>query len=95
MELGPGITPPRKISGKPPTYPPMAKRLHQEGTVSIRMVVTEEGNPIELEVVESAGSILDEAVLKAVQAWKFEPAKKDGAPVRVYYTIRQTFRIGS
>jgi TonB family protein len=94
-ELGPGITPPKKISGQSPTYPPMAKRMRQEGTVEVRMIVTEEGVPIELEVTGSASAILDEAVMKAVQEWRFEPAKKDGSPVRVYYTIRQTFRIGS
>jgi protein TonB len=94
-ELGPGVTPPKKISGRLPTYPSMAKRKRQEGTVEIRMVVTEEGNPIELEVTGSASAILDETVLKAVQEWKFEPAQKDGSPVRVYYTVRQTSRIGS
>lgn len=95
LEISAGITPPRKLSGDTPNYPPMAKQMDQEGTVSIRLIVTEDGQPIELEVVESAGPILDGAVMRAVRSWTFEPAKKDGAPVRVYFTVRQTFRIGS
>jgi protein TonB len=58
------------------------------------MIVTEEGLPTELEVIESAGQLLDEAVLNAVQKWKFEPGKKDGVPVKVRHVIRQSFRIG-
>jgi protein TonB len=72
LEIETGITPPRKISDDTPSYPPLAKRLNQEGTVSLRLIVTEEGDPIELEIVESAGPILDAAVREAVQKWEFE-----------------------
>ena len=57
------------------------------------MIVTEDGEPLDLAVVESAGDILDQAVLDAVGEWRFEPALKDGVKVRVPWTIRQTFRL--
>jgi TonB family protein len=92
--VGPGVTPPKRISGSPPRYPERARQRKQEGRVTIQMIVTEEGVPTELEVIESAGQLLDEAVLNAVKKWTFEPGKKDGVPVKVRHVIRQSFRIG-
>jgi TonB family protein len=59
------------------------------------MVISETGVPEELQVVESGGPILDEAVLKAVSEWRFEPPSRDGRPVRLRYRIRQHFRLES
>ena len=57
------------------------------------MIVDETGVPTDLRVVESAGPILDEAVLKAVRTWRFEPARKDGVRVKVRWQVRQTYEI--
>ena len=43
-------------------------------------------------MAESAGPILDEAVLKAVRTWRFEPARKDGVRVKVRWQVRQTYK---
>ncbi len=59
------------------------------------MIITEEGEPIDVTIVESAGAILDAAVLDAIEGWRFEPATKDGVKVRVRWVIRQTFRLKS
>jgi TonB family protein len=93
VEVGPGVTSPRRISGSSAGYPPAAEKAHLEGTVAVDMVVTEKGEPVELRIVESAGEILDKAVLDAVKTWRFEPARKDGIKVRVHWPIRQQFRI--
>jgi TonB family protein len=93
VELGPGVTSPRRISGSSAGYPAAAEKTHLEGTVAVDMIVTETGAPVELRVVESAGEILDKAVLDAVRTWRFEPALKNGIKVRVHWTIRQQFRI--
>ena len=45
-----------------------------------------------LSVVESAGPVLDEAVLDAVRGWRFEPATKAGVRVKVRWTARQTYK---
>jgi serine/threonine-protein kinase len=95
VELGPEVTAPRKISGNPASYPPAAMRARLQGAVTIQMIVTERGEPKELKVVESAGDILDEAVLKAVREWRYEPGMKDGVKVKVRLLVRQSFRLGS
>ena len=63
--------------------------------MTVAFIVTEEGVPTELRIVESAGEILDSAVFDAVAEWRYEPAEKDGARVRVQLMVRQTFRLGS
>ena len=93
VELGPNDTPAKHISGRAPGYPPMARRLKQQGRVTIEFVVTEEGVPTELVVIESAGAILDKAVLDSLHKWRYEPAKRNNEPVRVKIRVRQHFKL--
>jgi TonB family protein len=95
VALKPNDTPAKHISGKAPGYPPMARKLKQQGRVTIEFVVTEEGVPTELVVVESAGAILDKAVLDALAKWRYEPAMRNNEPVRVKMRVRQRFRLGT
>jgi eukaryotic-like serine/threonine-protein kinase len=92
VELGPGVTPPVRISGGPASYPRRARQRREYGTVAVELIVDETGMPRDLRVVESAGPILDEAVLDAIRTWRFEPARKDGVKVKVPWTVRQTYR---
>lgn len=94
VELGADVTPPRKISGETAAYPARAQKNHMQGLVVVEMIVTETGEPTEVRIVESAGEILDRAVLDAVKTWRFEPARKDGLKVRVRWPVRQRFEIG-
>jgi len=92
VELGPDVTPPKRISGTIARYPDEARRAKKSGTVTVEMLVNEKGEPSELKVVESAGDILDKAVLEAVGTWRFEPAQKQGVKVKVRVQARHTFR---
>jgi serine/threonine-protein kinase len=92
VSLGLGVTPPRKISGEPAAYPEDARPQNLQGAVTVDMVITETGVPIEIAVVESAGEPLNRALLDAVGAWRFAPARKDGVDVRVHWRVRQIFR---
>jgi protein TonB len=76
--MGPGVTPPRKVRGPAADYPERARQRNLEGTVTLSLTVDENGLPQEVAVVESAGPVLDAAVLDAVRRWVFEPARKDG-----------------
>jgi TonB family protein len=95
VEAGPGVAPPRRISGEAAPYPEIAKRLRLEGSVTVEMIVTEGGEPVDLRVVESAGEIFDSAVLAAVRTWRYAPAEKDGVEVRVRLRTRQRFTFTS
>ncbi len=92
VELTDDVTPPVRTHGAPAPYPDRARALRQHGTVAVSMIVDETGAPTELSVVESAGAVLDAAVLENVRGWRFEPARKGGVRVRVRWTARQTYR---
>lgn len=94
VELGPDMTPPQRIRGEFASYPEDAREQGEEGTVTVEMIITEGGHLVDLQVVESAGTILDQAVLEALWAWRFQPAKKDGVRVRVRWRVSQIFRRG-
>ena len=89
------VTPPVKISGAAAVYPQLARRIRMLGAVGVEMVVDENGTPQDLRVIESAGPILDRAVVDAVATWRYEPARKNGVKVKVRWVARQSFTDGS
>ena len=91
VEMGPGVTPPRRVSGDPAPSPDAAVRLRLRGTVTVELTVTETGEVVEPRVVESAGEILDAALLDAVRLWRYEPADLNGLKVRMRIQESQTF----
>jgi periplasmic protein TonB len=78
-----------------PEYPPAARRAGEEGTVTLKVFVTEGGRAGQVEVAKSSGfPKLDEAAVKEVQRnWRFVPGKEDGNPVSMWHTFAVTFRL--
>jgi len=67
----------------PPRYPPLSKRLHEQGEVRLRVELDENGRIDRVTIVRSSGSErLDEAARTAIQSWRCRPARLDGRPVR-------------
>ena len=85
------VIPPTRIEGRPASYPKKAKKLKLRGSVLVETVVTAKGEPTDIRVLESAGTVLDEAVVDAVRRWRFEPARKGGVKVSVRWRYQQTF----
>ena len=83
--------PPRVIRIVQPVYPPDALRRRVRGLVVLRVLVSETGTPLQLEVVQGAPGGLTEAALAAVAQWRFEPAMAGGSPVRTHTLIRVPF----
>ncbi len=64
------------LKNPPPPYPQEAVRKGQEGLVLLTAHVDKIGRPSKVEVKTSSGfRLLDEAALKAVRRWKFDPAR--------------------
>jgi TonB family protein len=86
------IEPPRPLKADPARYPDAARRLQLEGSVLLDMAVEADGTVSDVRILESAGSVLDEAVMSAVRRWQFQPARHGGRPIRSHWQFRQTFR---
>lgn len=90
---GPDVIQPQRIWGEAAAYPPAAKAARMEGQVSVAILVDEEGRPARVTVTESAGPVFDRAVVAAVSAWRFAPARKAGVRVKYVLTWRQAFEL--
>jgi protein TonB len=77
-----------------PAYPAIAKRLHIEGTVLVRVLVSPAGLPKKIELARTSGApVLDEAALKAVQGWAFVPARRGAEPVEAWVEVPINFHL--
>lgn len=75
-----------------PVYPPKARRDGVQGTVVIKVLVDEKGQPAEVRVVKSVAG-LDNAAVAAVARWTFTPAKKDGQPIAAWVMVPVKFEL--
>ena len=77
-----------------PPYPPMSRKMREEGRVALRVLVTPEGTAGSLEIKTSSGSArLDEAALRTVRQWKFIPARRGDAPVQSWVLVPVIFKL--
>lgn len=83
------------LSNPKPVYPREALRNGQQGTVMLRVVVDEAGNPIEVSIATSSGHrVLDRAAREQVlRKWKFVPARHNGRTVKAEGTVPVAFTI--
>ncbi len=86
VPLGADVTAPRRTKGDAA----QGKR-GLAGTVLIEFTVGIDGKPADIKVIESAGGPLDEAAMKAVRSYRYEPATSQGVKVRVLQRARFTF----
>jgi TonB family protein len=94
VDLGPDVTPPRKVSGDSPGYPELARRQRRGGSVVLEWIVGTDGAVTDLKVLESAGEMFDGPVSDAVRKWRYEPATRGGVKVRVMQRQKFTFQTG-
>ncbi len=90
---GRGVIPPRTIYDPEPEYSEEARKLKQQGTVVLSLIVDPQGRARDIHLVRSLGMGLDERAIEAVKKWKFEPGKKDGLPIRVQVNVEVNFRL--
>lgn len=67
----------------PPVYPPVSRRLNEEGTVTLRVELDEQGHVATAQVATGSGyPRLDEAALLVIRTWRCSPVIRNGQPVR-------------
>jgi len=77
-------------------YPELAREAGIEGTTIVQIIVNTEGEAVHPEVLRSSGNTsLDNAAANAATVTSWNPAMKDGVPVRVKIAIPVVFRLQS
>lgn len=76
-------------------YPPAAKRDGVTGYVVLNLLINAEGEVEKVQVLEAEPEgVFEEAARRAVEDWRFTPARYEGRDVRVWARQRIRFDLG-
>ena len=71
-----------------PPYPPISRRLNEQGRTTVRVLIGIDGLPQRSEVAKSSGfERLDQAALVTVMRWRFVPGKRGGVPEAMWFNV--------
>jgi protein TonB len=88
------ITRVRLLRGEQPPYPASARRLGEEGVVTLRVRVGATGRAELVEVASSSGfPRLDQAAVASVQKWIFAPSQAASGAIVSWVTLSVRFRL--
>jgi protein TonB len=92
----PKIEPPRfgvaYLNNPAPAYPPISRRLGEQGRVMLKVLVSAAGEPQSVALETGSGSDrLDQAAIEAVKQWRFVPAKRNGQSLSAYVLVPLKF----
>ncbi|WP_266170466.1 energy transducer TonB [Dyella subtropica] len=79
----------------PLTFPAIAIRQHMHGTVLLRVLIDEEGRPVQISIEKSSGyALLDRSAREQVMAnWRFQPAVVQGRSVQAWAKVPVSFEL--
>lgn len=66
-----------------PVYPELARKMNLSGTVKVRVLVSREGDIRSAEPLGGSPVLVD-AVLDAIEKWKYAPAAKENSVVLTF-----------
>ena len=75
-----------------PAYPPLSRRLGEQGKVIVRVLIGADGQPQKAELKQSSGfERLDQAALTTVMKWRYVPGKRGGVAEDMWFNIPINF----
>jgi TonB family protein len=84
-----GVTPPLTIQQRMPAMPTqlqtITRAVHARGLLDV--VIDETGRVTDARIRQSLNAAFDSLVVRSARDWKYQPATKDGVPVRFVKTI--------
>lgn len=91
----PTMEQPRYRKAFPPSYPRLARRKGQQGTVMVKAKVGLDGEVKVVELLESSGYVvLDNCALKTVKQWQFYPYQVDQKFAVAWVEVPVEFTLG-
>ncbi len=72
---------------KPP-YPAVSKRLNEQGSVIMRVLIDADGSPQKAEIRKSSGfDRLDQSAAATVMKWRYVPGKRAGVAEAMWFNV--------
>jgi protein TonB len=90
------VVPPRSdaahLNNPAPAYPPISRRLGEQGRVQLDVYILADGSVGEVKLKRSSGyPRLDQAALEAVRQWRYQPARRGSEAIPFWYVQPLTF----
>ena len=80
------------LNNPKPPYPPLSRRLGEQGKVVVRVLIAVDGSAQKAEVRSSSGyERLDQAALATVLRWRYLPGKRGGLPEAMWFNVPINF----
>ena len=71
-----------------PPYPPISRRLNEQGSTTVRVLIGADGQPQRAEIAKSSGfSRLDDAAAATVMRWRYVPGKRGGVAEAMWFNV--------
>ena len=86
---------PRTVFQIAPEYPPEAKHNSLSGTVTVMFRVDENGDVHDARVVNTSDAVFNDAALRAVVRWRFEPGLLRGKRVAFRMSVPIAFNLST
>jgi periplasmic protein TonB len=90
LKVSQGVLTSKVLNLPRPTYPPLAKQLRLQGSVSIQVLIDENGKVVSAKAVSGHQVLVNAAEAAALQA-RFSPTLLSGQPVKVSGVIIYNF----
>lgn len=75
-----------------PPYPPMSRRLGEQGKVVVRVLIGVDGTARDAQLRQSSGyERLDQVALETVRRWRYVPGKRNGVPEAMWFNVPINF----
>jgi protein TonB len=82
------------LRNPPPRYPLAARLNGEQGTVTLKVLVTQDGLPSTVTLEKTSGfAQLDAVALQTVRRWRFVPARIAQSPVDAWVIVPIVFRL--
>lgn len=76
------------LNNRPPPYPPLSKRMGEQGKVVVRVFIGLDGVASQAEIRNSSGfDRLDQTALKTVLGWQYAPGKVNGEAKAMWFNV--------
>ena len=94
IRIGGNLEAAKIITKVQPIYPESAKAAGAQGSVLLHAVVSKDGRPLQLQVLNSqVNPDLARAAVEAVSRWRYQPTLLNGEPVEIDTVITVNFTL--
>lgn len=93
MIIHEGVEMPVLVHRVQPQYPDIVRQARIQGLVILKAVISRNGDVEVREVLQSVNPILEREAIKAVNQWKYRPARFNNRPVSVWFTVTVSYKL--